>query len=95
MSEFHLGARTVAAFDGSIDDCDTLSGPVNVSSVDARIVGCAGYDAADSDNWRLCTPAEAAALDAVDSGQTVEEASFDMIRVEQPITCETVCGLSY
>jgi hypothetical protein len=106
----HLGARSITRFNGSVVDCNTIKGPMEVTATNSRLHSCrvAAHNANDSDCFNNidvstretlpnCTPSEAQELDQGlnDLQQTVTTASFAMVRIADGSNCAAVRGASY
>lgn len=78
-----LGLRTISHLQGTIDDCDLLTGELITDAADGRVYGCTL--ASDSP----CSPSQADFLDTQAKGQSVGPATFVMLRLASAdATCE-------
>jgi hypothetical protein len=95
-SRVYTGTRSLGNVDGTIDDCNTLSGvvagPANgLPVLNGHVVGCL------KDNSEPCTDAETQSLDegGNSAGQRILRTSFVMVRASDTITCAQVRAMNF
>jgi hypothetical protein len=106
----HIASRSVYSVDGSVVDCNTLTGTLAVSSLDQRLHSCRrapnpnndidcaqNRDVSTGEALPACSASDAQFLDETinDVQKTVNAAKLALVRVSSTTTCSEVRAMTF